>query len=122
MIYDKHDSTFRCKYLAGDTVGRRRRLNEEGMGDFLIHLPRPLKGYKRHEAIYRAVNTSASRYLSHKRYSWAVNQPEWVSSAIFHLVYIRKQGLWLESYQFYIQYQQVKIFFFRWVMARDVID
>jgi hypothetical protein len=27
--------------------------SEEGRGEFLVHLPRPLKGYKRHEAIHR---------------------------------------------------------------------
>ena len=52
MIYDKHDSTFRCKYLAGYNVGRRRRWSEEERGGFLVHLPRPLKGCKRHETIY----------------------------------------------------------------------
>ena len=30
VIYDEHDSTFRCKYLVADNVGRRRRWNEEG--------------------------------------------------------------------------------------------
>ena len=53
MIYDEHDSAVRCKYLAGDNVGRRRRWSEEGRGEFLVHLPRQLEGYKRHEAIYR---------------------------------------------------------------------
>ena len=96
MIYEKHDSTFRCKYLAGGNVGRRRRWSEEGRGEVLVHLPRPQQGYKRHGAIYRGERLRPEVPVP-PRVIVGLYANRSGPNAVIHHMDMRKQGPQLET-------------------------